>query len=138
MLDNIISDHDKLFTSQFWKTLTKISRVKLKMSSAYHLETDGSSEHSNKTINQMLQYHVRCNQKGWVHALPCICFQIMNTINASTKFSGFQLYLGHSPRLIPSLNRPATILAQPAGDFIEHLQHNVEDVKDNLMLAKIT
>jgi Chromo (CHRromatin Organisation MOdifier) domain len=138
MPDNIISDCDKLFTSQFWKTLTKISGVKLKMSSVYHLETDGSSECSNKTINQMLRYHVHCNQKGWVRALPRIHFQIMNTVNASMKFSGFQLHLGHSTRLIPSLNRLAAILAQPAGDFIEHLQHDVEDAKDNLMLAKIT
>jgi hypothetical protein len=55
---DIVSDHDKLFVSRFWKALTKLSGVKLKMSTTYHPETDGSSEWSNKTIDQMLRYHV--------------------------------------------------------------------------------
>jgi hypothetical protein len=41
---NIISDHNKLFVSKFWKALTKLTGIKLKMSSAYHPETDRSSE----------------------------------------------------------------------------------------------
>ena len=52
--------------------MTKLTGVKLKMSSAYHPEMDGTSEHSNKTINQLLHYHVHRNQKGWVSALPRI------------------------------------------------------------------
>jgi len=63
---NIVCDRDKLFVSRFWKALTKLTGVKMKMSSSYHPETDGSSERSNKMVNQMLCYHVHCNQKGWV------------------------------------------------------------------------
>jgi len=55
---NIVCDGDKQFVSRFWKALTKLSGVKLKMSTAYHPETDGSSERTNKTINQTLRYHV--------------------------------------------------------------------------------
>jgi len=40
----IISDRDKLFVSKFWQALHKLTGVKLKLSSAYHPETDGSSE----------------------------------------------------------------------------------------------
>jgi hypothetical protein len=86
----------------------------------------------------MLQYHARRNQKGWVHALPRIRFQIINTDNVSTKFSGFQLHLGCSPRLISSFNREVPIVAQPAGDFVERLQQDMDNAKDSLMLAKIT
>lgn len=63
---NIVCDWDKLFVSQFWKALSKLMGVKFKMSTVYHPETDGASEQSNKTINQMLRYHVQHNQKGWV------------------------------------------------------------------------
>jgi Integrase zinc binding domain len=70
--NNIVCDWDKLFISKFWKALTKLTGVKLKMSSTYHPKTDGSSERSNKTINQLLQYHVQRNQKGWVCVLPRI------------------------------------------------------------------
>ena len=97
----IISDRDKLFVPHFWKRLTKIPGVKLGMSTAFHPETDGSSEHTNKTVNQCLRYHVTRNQKGWVRALPRVRFAIMNTINKSTGFSPFQLHTGRSPRPIP-------------------------------------
>lgn len=45
--------------SQFWRTLHKLTGVKLKLSTVYHPETDGASERTNKTINQCLRYHVK-------------------------------------------------------------------------------
>ena len=41
---DIISDRDKLFMSKFWKALHKLTGVTLKMSTAYHPQTDGASE----------------------------------------------------------------------------------------------
>jgi hypothetical protein len=57
----IISDRDKLLVSQFWKALHKLTGVKLKMSTAWHPETDGASEQTNKTVNQAVRYHVARN-----------------------------------------------------------------------------
>ena len=37
----IISDRDKLFTSAYWRTLNGEMGVKVKLSTAYHLQTDG-------------------------------------------------------------------------------------------------
>src|SRR5262245_34458123 len=62
----IISDRDSLFTSTFWKHLHKLMGVELKMSSAYHPETDGSTERANRTVTQMLRQCVRPDQKDWV------------------------------------------------------------------------
>jgi hypothetical protein len=98
---DIISGHDKLFVSKFWCVLNALTGVKLKLSSSYHPETDSASERSNKTINQCICFHVCQNQKGWVRALPRIHFDIMNSVNASTGFSNFQIRLGRSPQLIP-------------------------------------
>jgi hypothetical protein len=50
----ITSDRDKLFVSKFWMELFKRIDVQLRMSTAYHLETDSSSERSNKTIIEAL------------------------------------------------------------------------------------
>lgn len=47
-----ISDRDKLFISKFWKALHLLTGVHLKMSMAYHPQTDGSSKCMNKTLNQ--------------------------------------------------------------------------------------
>ena len=139
---DFISDRDKLFMSCFWKALFQLSGVKLKMSSGYHPQTDGSSKRTNKTINQAIHFHMERNQKGWVRALPRIHFCIMNTVNTSTNYSGFQLHLGHSPRIIPRIVpshlSPELQSAGPAAKaVIMQLQNDVADARDNLLLTKI-
>lgn len=140
---NIVSDWDKIFLSKFWKALTKLTGVKLKMSTAYHPETDGASERSNKTINQALRFHVMCNQHGWVRALPRIRFDIMNTINSSTGFSGFQLKTSHLPRIVPPL-LPFVPESDELDDVeralgvLKRLRDDIQEAKDNLLLAKVT
>lgn len=54
LLLDIISDCNKLFVSKFWKALHILTGTKIKMSLSYHSETDGTSKHTNKTVNQML------------------------------------------------------------------------------------
>ena len=136
-----ISDRDKLFVSRFWRRLSKIAGVKLGMSTAFHPETDGASERTNKTVNQCLRFHVTRNQKGWVRALPRVRFAIMNTVNKSTGFSPFQLHMGRSPRLIPpiaaSARRSGGVEAVKAVELIDRISTDVAEAKDNLMLTKV-
>jgi len=141
----LISDRDKLFILQFWKALHRLSGVKLKMSTAYHPKTDGSSEQSNKTINQSICYHVRRNKKGWVCVLPHICFNIMNTVNAYTDYTPFQLRFGRSLRIIPPIIpvsladlAPSLTDAAAAQHVISQLKTDVNDAKDNLLEAKVS
>lgn len=142
--NDIVSDRDKLFLSKFWRALHKLTGIKLKLSSAYHLQTDGSSECTNKTINQYIRYHVRRNQKGWVRALPQVRFDIMNSVNASTGFSNFQIRLGRSPHIIPPIVPNA--LTPPSSDehhtlqaqkLILQIETDVSEAKDNLLWAKV-
>ena len=138
---DIISDRDKLFMSRFWKALHHLTGVKLKMSTAYHPETDGASERTNKTVNQALRFHVERNQLGWVCALPRIRFDIMNTINKSTGFTPFQLHMGRSPRVIPPLipaKSSATVSDMDAWHVIRQLEADVLEAQDNLLRAKIS
>jgi hypothetical protein len=130
---------DKLFVSELWDALHKLTGVKLKMSTAYHPETDGGSERTNKTLNQLVRYHVELTQKGWMAALPRVRFAMMNTVNASTGFSGFQLKTGRSPRIIPPL-APLPDTATPAEAdahaILKRLEDDIREAQDNLLAAK--
>ncbi|KAF4622194.1 hypothetical protein D9613_009369 [Agrocybe pediades] len=137
--EEFISDRDKLFTSAFWKSLHKLAGVKLKMSTAFHPESDGASERTNKTVNQMIRFHVDRNQKGWVKALPLIRFNIMNSVNKSTGFSPFQIRLGRSPRIIPPLVHGTTNDAaeESPKEFLQRMEQISCEAQDNLLQAKI-
>jgi hypothetical protein len=143
--DSLVCDHDKLFVGKFWRSLCKLSGIRLRMSSSYHPETDRSSKWTNKMVNQMIHYHVQRNQKGWAKALPLVRFQLMNMTNVSTNYSGFELRMGRSPRLIPSLDPKEIINENPdlkpavmkVKDILDRLKMDIEDAKDNLTAAKI-
>ncbi|GKF42746.1 reverse transcriptase domain-containing protein, partial [Tanacetum coccineum] len=52
---SIISDRDILFTSRFWKSLQEAMETQLDMSTGYHPETDGQSERTIQTLEDMLR-----------------------------------------------------------------------------------
>nr|GEZ36626.1 putative reverse transcriptase domain-containing protein [Tanacetum cinerariifolium] len=66
----IISDRDGRFTLHFWKSLNKALGTRLDMSTAYHPETDGQSERTIQTMEDMLRACVLDFGKGWDKHLP--------------------------------------------------------------------
>ncbi|GJZ31749.1 retrotransposon protein, putative, ty3-gypsy subclass [Tanacetum coccineum] len=52
----IVSDRDPRFTSRFWKGLQKAWGTRLKFSTAFHPETDGQSERTIQTLEDMLPF----------------------------------------------------------------------------------
>ncbi len=94
---NIISDRDILSTSHFWQELHRLIGINLRMSSAYHPQSDGSTEHANRTVTQMIQTCIATNQKDWVLRLPGIEFAINLAKSESTGFSPFFLNSGQTP-----------------------------------------
>ncbi|GJW06026.1 putative reverse transcriptase domain-containing protein [Tanacetum coccineum] len=51
---SIISDHDSHFTSRFWQSMQSALGTQLDMSTTYHPETDGQSERTIQTLEDML------------------------------------------------------------------------------------
>ena len=56
----IVSDCDPKFISKFWQELLKCTGVKTMMSTAHHPQTDGQTERTNRTLEDMLR-----NYRGW-------------------------------------------------------------------------
>ena len=72
----IISDWDTIFTSELWTALHKLTGVKLKMSMAYHPQTDGASEQTNKTLNQAICYLLTTIRKAGSQSSPKFILQL--------------------------------------------------------------
>ena len=82
--DDIISDRGTQFTSKFWQSLFKILQVEIKLSSAYHPQTDGQTERVNQVLEQYLRCSINYHQDNWIDLLPLAEFAYNNTIQDST------------------------------------------------------
>ncbi|GKB37859.1 putative reverse transcriptase domain-containing protein [Tanacetum coccineum] len=71
---SIISDRDGRFTSHFWQSLQKALGTQLDMSTTYHPQTDGQSERTIQTLEDMLRACVLDFGKGWDKHLPLVEF----------------------------------------------------------------
>jgi transposase InsO family protein len=99
MPDSIVSDRDSIFTSKFWREMAAVTRIKLRMSSSHHPQTDGTTER----VNQCLEAYLRC----FTHACPVKWAQWLSLVefwyntSAHSALDGkspFQVLYGHSPR----------------------------------------
>nr|GFB65281.1 reverse transcriptase domain-containing protein [Tanacetum cinerariifolium] len=81
----IICDRDPRFASRLWRTLQKALGTSLDMSTAYHSETDGQSERTIQTLEDMLRTCAIDFGKGWVNHLPLVEFSYNNSYHASIK-----------------------------------------------------
>ncbi|WVZ52497.1 LOW QUALITY PROTEIN: hypothetical protein U9M48_003551 [Paspalum notatum var. saurae] len=65
-LSSIVSDRDPVFTGHVWRDLFKCAGVSLRMSTAFHPQTDGQSEVVNKVIAMYLRCVTGDRPRAWV------------------------------------------------------------------------
>ncbi|GJS74821.1 putative reverse transcriptase domain-containing protein [Tanacetum coccineum] len=94
---SIILDRDSHFTSRFWQSLQNALGTQLDMSTAYHPETDGQSERTIQTLEDMLRACVIYFRKGWEKHLPLVEFSYNNNYHASIKAAPFEALYGRKP-----------------------------------------
>ncbi|GKB79797.1 putative reverse transcriptase domain-containing protein [Tanacetum coccineum] len=95
---SIIYDRDRMFTSNFWRSFQKALGTDLSMSTAYHPETDGQSERTIQTIEDMLRACVIEFGRGWVKHLPLAEFSYNNSYHASIKAAPYEALYGRKCR----------------------------------------
>ena len=84
MPQEIISDRDTKFTSNFWCALFENLGTTLKFSSSFHPQTDGQTEVMNLTLLDMLKAYVSEQKTQWEKYLPLLEFAYNNTVHSST------------------------------------------------------
>nr|GFC82482.1 reverse transcriptase domain-containing protein [Tanacetum cinerariifolium] len=96
---SIIYGRDGRFTSNFWKSFQKALGTDICMSIAYHLKTDGQSERTIQTLEDMLHACVIDFGKGWVKHLPLAEFSYNNNYHASIKAAPYEALYGRKCQL---------------------------------------
>ncbi|GJV89220.1 putative reverse transcriptase domain-containing protein [Tanacetum coccineum] len=95
---SIICDHDPRFTSNFLRSLQKALGTNLDMSTTCHSQTDGKSERTIQTLEDMLRACVIDFGNGWVRHLPLVEFSYNNSYHASIKAAPFEALYGRKCR----------------------------------------
>ncbi|GJX31916.1 retrotransposon protein, putative, ty3-gypsy subclass [Tanacetum coccineum] len=95
---SIISDHDSRFTSRFWQSMQEALGTRLDMSTAYHLQTDGQSERTIQTLEDILRACVIDFRGSWDVHLPLVEFLYNNSYHASVRCAPFKALYGRKFR----------------------------------------
>ncbi|GKE25933.1 putative reverse transcriptase domain-containing protein [Tanacetum coccineum] len=91
---SVIFDHEIRFTSRFWQTMQEALGTKLDMSTAYHPQTDGQSEYTIQTLEDILRACVLDFKGSWDVHLPLVEFSYNNSYHFSVRCAPFEaLYL---------------------------------------------
>ncbi|KAK9048621.1 hypothetical protein SSX86_032414 [Deinandra increscens subsp. villosa] len=95
---SIISDRDPRFTSNFWTSLQEAMGTRLDMSTAYHPQTDGKTERTIQTLEDMLRACVLDFGKNWETHLPLVEFSYNNSYHTSIGAAPFEALYGRKCR----------------------------------------
>ncbi|KAD4180427.1 hypothetical protein E3N88_29018 [Mikania micrantha] len=95
---SIISDRDSRFTSRFWQSLQQSLRTSVNLSTAYHPQTDGQSERTIQTLEDMLRTCILDFGGSWDTHLPLIEFSYNNSYHSSIGCAPFEALYGRKCR----------------------------------------
>jgi hypothetical protein len=93
----LVSDRDPRMTAEFWQTLFRRLGTGLNMSTAAHPQTDGQTERTHRTIEQVLRAYVDPMHDDWATWLPLAEFAYNSAQHASTGLSPFEANYGFRP-----------------------------------------
>jgi hypothetical protein len=131
----MISDRDPIFASHFWKEIFSLTGNDLRMSCAYHPQTNGQSER----VNQCLEIYLRCFTHAcpskWSLFLALAEYSYNTSYHSAIKMSPFVAFYGHEP-CHWGLDAASTYSAPSLQDWLtqqksmqQFLQHNLHHAR---------
>ncbi|GKF78612.1 putative reverse transcriptase domain-containing protein, partial [Tanacetum coccineum] len=127
--------HDSRFTSRFWQIMQEALGTRLDMSTAYHPQTDGQSEHTIQTLEDMLRACVLDSRGSWdVHDLPLVEFLYNKSYHSRVRCAPFEALYGRkccSPIMWAEVRECQLI----GPELVQETTEKISQIKDRLKVA---
>jgi hypothetical protein len=131
---SLVTDRGSLFTSGYWNQFCQGLRIKARLSTAFHPQTDGQTERQNQTLETYLRTYTNFQQDDWIDWLQAAEFAYNNAKNASTGFSPFQAWQANNPiapgkeEILPSItNESIEIRLKGMAEMRAKLEENLRN-----------
>jgi len=131
---SVISDRGAQFNNKFWDSVCELLGLNKNMSSAFHPQTDGQTERTNRTLEEMLRAYVGYEQSDWDTKLASAEFAINNSWQESVKNTPFYLNYGQHPLTPATMQIPTAV--PKASEFVEGIQKAVKRAKECMRAAQ--
>jgi hypothetical protein len=95
---SIVSDRDARFTSAFWQSFQREMGSQVNLSTAYHPQTDGQSERTIQTLEDMLRACALDFGGSWEDHLPLVEFAYNNSYHSSIEAAPYEVLYGRKCR----------------------------------------
>ena len=132
---SLVSDRDPLFMSTFWQELFKLSGTRLRMSSAYHPQSDGQTEVMNRVIEQYLRAFVHRRPGTWGRFLPWIELSHNTSWNVGTGSTPYEITFGRKPFSFPDYITGSSKL-DAVDDILKHREEVFLCIRQKLLKAQ--
>lgn len=97
--DSIVTHRGSVFTSAFWSQVCYLTKVKLRLSTVFHPQTDGQTEQQNQTLEHYLSVYCCKQQDNWAELLFVAEFAYQQSQHKMLGISLFMAMYGYNPRL---------------------------------------
>ncbi|CAL8991237.1 unnamed protein product [Prunus brigantina] len=131
----IVSDRDPRFTSRFWAKLNEAFGTQLQFSTAFHPQTDGQSERTIQTLEDMLRACALQFRGDWDEKLPLMEFAYNNSYQASIKMSPYDALYGKQCRTPFYWDEVGENRLEVSED-VERTKKQVEIIRERLKAAQ--
>jgi hypothetical protein len=132
----IISDRDPRFTGKFMTTLAELLGVRQAFSTSFHPCTDGQSERTNRTLQEVLRHYVHPRHDDWDQHLSAAEFAINNSRHDTTRYTPFYLNYGRNPLTPLATLLPGSVKNDTSLKWHETLQADIQKARDLLYAAQ--
>jgi hypothetical protein len=132
---SIVSDRDTVFTSSFWEELFKLANVRLLRSSAFHPQTDGQSEVTNRIIVMYLRCLAGDQPRSWLQWLPWAEFCYNTSFQSALRATPFEVVYGRPPPPLVSYS-PGSAKVAAVDQQLRDRDVFLAEIRDRLKLAQ--